>query len=462
MRIAITRPLFAWDCLDDSPDLKTIRNLLGVVPDAKLLAGLRRWRGRGRDDYPVRVLWGVCLLKVLLRHRTVEDTLAELRRNPGLSRLIGIDATEKVPKPWNMSRFGEVLGREPHLSLLREVFDRMVTVLGEEVPDLGLHTAGDATGLLGQRPRSRQGRRSELPQPTGGRKEYTDDQGNVTAVVEWFGYKLHVLVDTRHEVVLSYQTTSANVGDNEMIEELVTEAQENLCPERRKLTAEDAETLGGRIKTLAYDKAADDGDVHEFLDSEGIAPVVQMRSLWKEEHHRILPGHDGSSNVVYDEAGTIYCYDKVSNPPIQHAMAYIGHEPSRGTLKYRCPAMHQGWRCPSHKRCNAGKKYGKTVRVKRQIDLRRFPPIPRATKKFERLYKTRPAVERVIARTKIFWGTDDGNLTGAERFHANVAVVMIVHVGLATLLAACPRWEGTLGQTRLSPIAEALREKLRL
>ena len=31
--------------------------------------------------------------------------------------------------------------------------------------------------------------------------------------------------------------------------------------------------------------------------------------------------------------------------------------------------------------------------------------------------------------------------------------------GLAMLLAACPRWEGTLGQTRLSPIAEALHAK---
>ena len=58
------------------------------------------------------------------------------------------------------------------------------------------------------------------------------------------------------------------------------------------------------------------------------------------------------------------------------------------------------------------------------------------------------------------WGVDDGNVTGAERFHAHVGTVMLVHVGLATLLAACPRWEGTLGQTRLSPIAEALQERI--
>ena len=35
--------------------------------------------------------------------------------------------------------------------------------------------------------------------------------------------------------------------------------------------------------------------------------------------------------------------------------------------------------------CNAGKSYGLTVRVKREIDLRRFPPIPHATKQFEKL-----------------------------------------------------------------------------
>jgi len=26
-------------------------------------------------------------------------------------------------------------------------------------------------------------------------EEYTDDEGKVTKVVEWFGYKLHLLVD---------------------------------------------------------------------------------------------------------------------------------------------------------------------------------------------------------------------------------------------------------------------------
>ena len=35
------------------------------------------------------------------------------------------------------------------------------------------------------------------------------------------------------------------------------------------------------------------------------------------------------SNIVYDEAGTVYCYDRVSQPMVRHPMAYIGYEPDR-------------------------------------------------------------------------------------------------------------------------------------
>ena len=188
-------------------------------------------------------------------------------------------------------------------------------------------------------------------------------------------------------------------------------------------------------------------------------PLIQMRGLWQTEPERMLPGHDGSSNVVYTEDGTIYCYDKVSDPPVRHRMSYIGHEPERETLKYRCPAKHEGWECPMSAVCNAGKSYGKTVRVPSELDPRRFPSLPRATKKFERMYKGRTGVERVNGRLKIFWGADDGNVKGSRRFCAQVGVVLAVHAVLATLLARAPRREGTLGKIRLSPIAEALREK---
>lgn len=451
MLIRYCKPLFAWDELDDSPTLGDIQLLLESLPDGKLLDSLQRARGKGRSDYPISVLWGVEILRVALRHVHMADCLAELRRNAGLRRLIAIEHEDQVPKKWNMSRFEETLGEEPHRTHLKEIFNRLVQHLARAVPDLGANTAGDATALSARRkaePQAQAEIEDGLPQASGGRKEYLDDEGQVTKVVEWFGYKLHLIVDVKHEVALSYHITDTKAGDGETLPVLLKEAQQNLPPER--------------METLAYDKAADTNDVHELLHDARVKPIIQMRSLWKNETERMLPGHDGNSNIVYHEDGSVHCYNRVSTPMVKQKMSFIGHEPERSTLKYRCPAKHEGWECPMSSLCNAGKTYGKTVRVPQESDLRRFPPLPRSTKKFEELYKGRTAVERVNARLKLFWGVDDGNVTGARRFTAQVGLVMIVHAAFATLLATAPRYEGhqppkTLGQTRLSTIAATLR-----
>jgi hypothetical protein len=474
MKIQMPKPLFAWDCLEDHPALATIKQLLETIPDGKLLEGLKAARGKGRDDYPLQVLWGVVLLTIALRHTGFEACLGELRRNPTLAKLIGIRSISELPRGWNVSRFLDVLGQEPHRLELEAIFNRMIQRLGAVVPDLGQNTAGDSTSLKARRlrrdlPREAEGGEAAtaaatsaaeataqpgkiefdehgLPQPSGGRKEYRDEKGNITKVLSWFGYKLHLLVDVKHEVSLVYRISSTKAGDNQVLPELVDQGRVNLPP--------------GRMRTLAYDKAADDVEVHEKLHACGIKPVIQIRALWKEEPEKLLPEHDGNSNIVYDEAGTLYCYDRISEPMIRRPMAYIGHEAARGTLKYRCPAKHDGLPCAMSETCNAGKKYGLTIRVKQEIDLRRFPPVPRATKQFERLYKGRTSVERVNGRLKIFWGIDDGNVTGATRFHAMVGTVMVVHAAFATLLAAAPRREGTLGKMRLGPIAKALHERI--
>jgi len=442
MRLLTTDSLFAWDKLPDSPDLTALRFLLDLLPDHRLLTALRAYRGKGRNDYPVHILWRVHVTRYLLRHHTMEACLAELGRNPALRRAVGIEDGQGVPSSWNMSRFLEVLGQPPHLALLEAMFEEMAQRLGSAVGDLGRDLAGDSAALCARKDSDPAG---TLPQPNGGRKEYRDDEGKVTKVYEWFGYKFHLLVDVKHEVVVAWQVTPATASDARTLSALLKKADQVLPK--------------GRMETLAYDKAADDQETHELLHHHGIKPLIQNRGLWKEEPERMLPGHDGHSNVVHDEAGTVYCYDKLSAVPVKHKMAYIGHEKSRGTLKYRCPARHEGWTCPSDAKCNQGSRYGKTVRVRCELDLRRFPPIPRATKEFERRYKGRTAIERVNARIKLFWGADDGNVTGAARFHAHLATIMLVHLSIAYWLAISPRYEGkTLSPTRVSILARRLRK----
>jgi hypothetical protein len=100
--------------------------------------------------------------------------------------------------------------------------------------------------------------------------------------------------------------------------------------------------------------------------------------------------------------------------------------------------------------CNAGKSYGMTVRVPREVDFRRFPALPRTTKKFERMYKGRTPVKRVNARLKVFYGGDDGNVSGSRWFVAQGGVVLAVQVAFVTLLASAPRRIRTLGKLHVN------------
>ena len=86
MRVAIQKPLFAWDCLEDHPPLVTLRRLFESIPDGPLLEGLRTYRGRGRNDYPVAVLWRVIVLTIALRHRDFERRVGwPARESPAVS-----------------------------------------------------------------------------------------------------------------------------------------------------------------------------------------------------------------------------------------------------------------------------------------------------------------------------------------------------------------------------------------
>ena len=129
MFVHVTQPLFAWEALEDNPSLKSIKALVDAIPDGKLIESLEQARGRGRNDYPIHVLWGVLVLTVALRHPSIEACLAELERNEGLRRLIGIESQTGAPTKWSMSRFQYVLGQPPHLELLVEVFNKMTARL---------------------------------------------------------------------------------------------------------------------------------------------------------------------------------------------------------------------------------------------------------------------------------------------------------------------------------------------
>ena len=138
----------------------------------------------------------------------------------------------------------------------------------------------------------------------------------MTKIIEWFGYKLHLLVDAKHEVVLAYRGDDRQCGRLQIVAGLGPSKAKPTCPKAasRRWPTTRRPTTTSRI---------------DVLHKAGIRPVIQNRRLWKDQTEQMLPGHDGTSNIVYDEAGTVYCYDRTSLPIVRHKMAYIGYEPQR-------------------------------------------------------------------------------------------------------------------------------------
>jgi hypothetical protein len=61
-----------------------------------------------------------------------------------LRRVLGIESEAQGPKAWNLSRFGDRLGEEPHRTWLQQIFGDMIERRGAVVPDMGRGTAGAA------------------------------------------------------------------------------------------------------------------------------------------------------------------------------------------------------------------------------------------------------------------------------------------------------------------------------
>lgn len=194
-------------------------------------------------------------------------------------------------------------------------------------------------------------------------------------MVRWFGYKLHLVVDAVYELPISA---------------LLTTAKDNDAPhfgtpwERAKTTLPE---LGERAKSNALDKGYDEAAVHRRLWADGVVPLIAIRDQTEEENQVLLP-------------------ESRQRCPDDRALRFDGFERARQALRYDlpkdCPRVGGRGRCELKGHCGQ-----KLVRVKlTEATLRHLGPVPRDSKKFQRLYKGRTSVERVNERLKDRWGLD--------------------------------------------------------
>jgi hypothetical protein len=415
--------LFGWDQIEALGDLKRLQLVVESLPDEELMRKLEQQRHRGRDDYPIRPMWNALVSGVVFQHPTVEALLRELRRNAQLRQLCGFEVCkglEAVPNSWAFSRFLALV--MAHGDALQQMFDTLVQRLAELLPDYGVSLAVDGKALAsyarGKAEESAEKGRGDRRRDSDGAwgvHQYSgvhEDGSPWQTVKKWFGYTIHLLVDSRYELPVGFSVRRANSSE-------VVEAHQLM----ERLEEQHPEVVQ-RCQEVAADRAYDDTKLIRKLWEEWQAlPVIDIRNCWQDgESTKVVTGLD---NVVYDYRGTVSCV--CLNSGRQRQMAYGGFERDRMTVKYRCPAQHYGYQCEGLDGCPVGK----AVRISLEEDRRVFTPLPRGTLKWQRCYDKRTSVERVNSRLDVSFGFEKHTIRGLTKMYSRSCLALVVMLAMA-------------------------------
>lgn len=426
-----TRFLFKWQEIEAKSDLSRLMLVLQHIPDESLMKKLEQRRGKGRNEYPIRPMWNALLAGIIYQHKSIESLRRELLRNAELRHVCGFDpfrGSDAVPPPEAFTRFSRnlVVCKDE----IDQIFDQLLEKLQVELKDLGERMAIDSKAIASfgkpSKSEKKDGRRDV--DANWGVKEYKGKRMDGTewkTKKKWFGYKVHLLVDTTYEIPLSYEVTKASEYDGNQMQPLITKHHDRHSK------------LSERMRYLYADKAYDDTkDIAWLYDTYGIMPVIDIRNCWKKEgdeaerkdnepNCRQLYPYT-TDNIVYDYRGNVYCIclKTLKN----QAMAYGGYEKDRQSLKYICPVKAYGMTCQRMSEC---KHREKSIRIHLTKDRRVFTPMARSSYAWAREYKHRTAVERVNSRLDVNYGFEQHTIRGLTKMKMRVGMAFIVMLSMA-------------------------------
>lgn len=416
MAIITNKQLFVWSDFEKSNDLDKLSLVLQTIPDEKLMKILEDERGAsGVNKYPIRAIWNSLIAGIVYEHKTIESLRRELKRNPLLMHTCGFNifhGSDAVPSSGSYSRFQNKLLR--HKDEIRKIFQSLLKLCFDELPDFGENLAIDGKALSSFAKNTgtlKDDRRGDHEANWG--KHVTRCEGSDGKTHEkiksWFGYTLHLIVDSKYELPVDFTVLPASSSEIKTSHLLIDRiGRENL-------------QILERAKCFSGDRGYDDTKLHVKLwDDYDIKPIIDIRRSWKDgEETKEFEKYRG---VVYDNKGRVSCISPHYGE--QKKMACSGFEKDRNCLSYLCPAEHYGIECKSKAFCNIPNK----IRIPLSEDRRIFSPVARDSYKWKSLYNHRTAIERVNSRIDKMFGFDNHTIRGLGKmgFRVNFAFIIML------------------------------------
>lgn len=123
MAIIPQQTFFVWCEIENLGDLERLRLVLEYMPDEELMQTLKKERGKGRDDYPIRTMWNSILAGIVYQHPSIESLRRELSRNGQLRFMCGFRSGRDVPGPDVYSRFSKKFFQKE--DLVNRIFNKL-------------------------------------------------------------------------------------------------------------------------------------------------------------------------------------------------------------------------------------------------------------------------------------------------------------------------------------------------
>jgi transposase len=216
----------------------------------------------------------------------------------------------------------------------------------------------------------------------------------------FFGYKVHLIVDTKSQLPLEVKVTPGDQAD---------------CPQAKPLL-KGAKKKHPEVKidTSALDSAYDSHENYRFIIQEiKAAPIIALNPRG---------GVDAltSNSLSLAKDGSYTCF-------AGHKVIYWGKEEKRSRLKFRCPAAIGKCECLFRSTCSLS-PYGRTFYLNPERDYRLIGPIPRGTALWQKKYDRRTSVERAYSEEKGSHHLADPKVRGLAKVKIHVYLALCAQV----------------------------------
>ncbi|MEZ2658581.1 transposase [Aneurinibacillus aneurinilyticus] len=304
----------------------------------------------------------------------------------------GFRLDQDVP---SVSTFSRVFANMVEKQIAEQLFHDLVSSCQNEGLMITQHLAIDSTAIEAYKRKQPKKKSETTGNATWGAK--FDTYGNK---ITWFGYKIHLAVDTESELPIAVEVTPAHVNDGDMGPALMNKAAE--------VSDIDIEFI---MMDAGYDQLKNYEAAHE-LNAQAIIPL----NLRNEK-----------------EPPTGFSFNGTPRCSMGFDMVYWGAD--KQYLKFRCPHTVGKVDCPHGSAWCSPSDYGMVVKVNPNDDLRRFSIPHRDTKRWKELYNKRTSVERVFARLKENLTVNQLHIRGIQKVKTQVFLNLCILLASALAMS---------------------------